>query len=113
MRLSDLLGSRVVDENGADLGRVRDVRLVQDGPLQGAFGAALRVDGVVAARTALGMRLGFHRAGVKGPWVLKAALGAIERHWAVYVSWDVVESWDGDTLRLGVGGHDLPTPEPA
>ena len=45
MRLSDLLGADVVDEAGRHAGRVHDVRLVQDGPLVGSFGAALRVDG--------------------------------------------------------------------
>jgi sporulation protein YlmC with PRC-barrel domain len=33
MRLSDLLASTVFDHDGRAIGRVRDVRLVQDGPL--------------------------------------------------------------------------------
>ena len=40
MRLTDLLGAEVVDRCGQPAGRVRDVRLVQDGPLIGGFGPA-------------------------------------------------------------------------
>jgi hypothetical protein len=39
MRLSELVGTRVVTTEGDDLGRVHDVKLVQDGPL-GVHGAA-------------------------------------------------------------------------
>ena len=42
MRLSELLGCVVVDERGRSAGRVHDVRLVQDGPPVGQFGASLR-----------------------------------------------------------------------
>ena len=50
MRLSDLLGSEVVDADGHTLGHVRDVRLVADGPPQGDFGPALRLHGLLVGR---------------------------------------------------------------
>jgi sporulation protein YlmC with PRC-barrel domain len=45
MRLTDLLGAEVIDQEGRSAGRVHDVRLVQDGPPVGGFGASLRVAG--------------------------------------------------------------------
>ena len=97
MRLSELLHSEVVDDRGERYGTVDDVRLVQDGPLQGGFGAALRVDGVVIGRGGLGVRLGFHRGDVRGPWLLNTIFSRLERR-ARYVPWGQVQSCDGTTL---------------
>lgn len=107
LRISDLLHEQVYDAEWRPLGRVLDVRLVQDGPLQGLAGAAFRVDGLVVGRSAIGVRLGFHRAEVKGPWALKWFFGKLEQR-ARYVSWDVVESWDENGIRASVPVADLP-----
>jgi sporulation protein YlmC with PRC-barrel domain len=107
MRLSDLLHSRVVDAQGADLGSVDDVRLVQDGPVIANFGAALRVDALIVGRGAIGLRLGYHRAGVKGPWLLKTLFTRLERR-AYFVEWDEVDSLEQDVVRLRVAASDLP-----
>jgi hypothetical protein len=72
VRLTDLLGSEVVTPDGRRLGRVHDVRVVQDGPPIGPVGAALRVRSIIVGARALGHRLGFDRVGVRGPWPLKA-----------------------------------------
>jgi len=53
MRLSELLGCVVVDERGRLVGRVHDVRLVQDGPPIGQFGASLRLLGLLVGRHAV------------------------------------------------------------
>jgi sporulation protein YlmC with PRC-barrel domain len=98
LRLSDLLEREVVDEDGRPLGRVADVRLVQDGPYVDGFGALLRVDGMVVARRSVGIRLGFHRRRVKGPWPLKPVLALLARR-SLYVPWDQVVSWKDDPLR--------------
>ncbi len=101
MRLSELLGREVVGADGATLGTVEDVRLVQDGPMLGAFGHALRVDGLLVGGPALAIRLGYHRTGVRGPWPLRAWFLHRERR-ARYVDWDQVDTWDGDRIRLRV-----------
>ena len=75
MRLTDLLGAEVVDEAGRSAGRVHDVRLVQDGPLVGGFGAALRVDGLIVGRRAVGARLGFERGRMRGPLPVRLLAG--------------------------------------
>jgi hypothetical protein len=102
MRLSDLLASTVVDERGHVYGKVDDVRLVQDGPLLGAFGAALRVDGIVIGRGGLGVRLGFLRGKIGAPWLLNALFTRLERR-AKYVSWQQVRSYEG--MRVVFAGE--------
>jgi len=79
LRLSDLLRSEVVDTNGRRYGTVEDVLIVQDGPLLLPFGAAFRVDRLIVGTRQVGTRLGYNREGVRGPWVLRALFGAIER----------------------------------
>jgi hypothetical protein len=54
MRLTDLLGAEVVGRCGQRAGRVHDVRLAQDGPLVGGFGAGLRLDRLIVGRRAVG-----------------------------------------------------------
>ncbi len=101
MRLSDLLHSDVVDTDGVSMGSVDDVRLVQDGPILGELGAGLRVEGVLIGHHGLAVRLGFDRAGVRGPKPLKALFSAMERR-CRYAPWrDVVSAADG-VVRLSV-----------
>jgi len=106
VRISDLLGRRVVDVDGSDVGEVRDVRLVQDGPLEGVQ-AALRLDGlVVGGHGALSVRLGYHRNHVRGPALLRSLFTALERR-ARYVPWlDVILDDDGP-VRLRRRAADL------
>lgn len=89
MRLSDLIGAEVVDADGARLGAVRDVRLVQDGPVQGPFGAGLRVAGLIVGPTAVASRLGYDRREMRGPWPVAALARHLSRH-ARHVEWEAV-----------------------
>ena len=106
--LSELLRSEVVDSDGRKLGSVDDVRLVQDGPILPGFGAALRVDGLVVGAGSLAVRLGYHRQRVKGPALLEAIFGRLERR-AHFVPWELVAEWDGSVVRLGRPVSDVPT----
>ena len=100
-RLSDLVNAVVFDADVAVLGEVEDVRLVPDGPFVEGFGNKLRVDGVVIGKRARGLRLGFGRANVRGPWLLKAIFTRLERH-AAYYSWDELD-WEPGAVRLKPG----------
>jgi sporulation protein YlmC with PRC-barrel domain len=89
MRLNDLLGSLVIDEAGEPAGRVHEVRAVQNGPLQDAFGAALTLDGLIVGRGSIGTRLGLDRSDARSP----AALRIIFEHLKgqrLYVPWDSI-----------------------
>ena len=111
MRLTDLLGSRVIDVEGKDAGFVTDVRLVQDGPILGSFGAAFRVHGLVIGRTTIAAHMGFERRNVRGPWLLKRLFKLIQGtpHYAL---WEEVRSIEGHLVRLRIGLRDMPVAEP-
>ena len=102
MRLSDLLGADVTEAGGRTVGQVQDVRLVQDGAYVEGFGQALRVEGIVTGKGSLAMRLGFARAGIKGPWPLTTIFRRLERR-AEYYTWDEVEAWDESGVHLKAG----------
>jgi hypothetical protein len=114
MRLSEILGCEVVDERGEPAGKVRDVRLVQDGPPIGQFGARLRVSGLVVGGWGLGDRFGYHRSAMKGPWLVKALVGVAQRGGG-FVDWSRVLSVDPARARITISGsvEDLPHPGPA
>ena len=88
MRLSDLLHSHVVDVDGVDLGRVKDVLVTQEGPQVGGHDAAFVVDGLVVGGY-YATRLGFERGGAQGPWPISALFRRLECR-ARFVPWDAV-----------------------
>jgi sporulation protein YlmC with PRC-barrel domain len=111
MRLTDLLDADVLDPAGRTLGHVHDVRLVQQGPVVGGSDATFQVTGLVVGGTTFGARLGFGRASVKGPWLLKKAferLHADER----FVPWPSVRAVTEGAIHVGVSAADLRRPEP-
>ena len=112
MRLSDLLGAEVLDEAGRSAGRVHDVRLVQDGPVVGGFGAALRLDGLIVGRRAIGARLGYERRNMKGPLPVKLVTGWLY-HDGRYVDWERVRTVEEDRILISGSADDLPVPGPS
>ncbi len=106
MRASDVLGARVVDADGAYVGNVSDVRLVQDGPILGTWGAAFRVEGIVVSPRNTGSYLGYDRGTVRGPWLVKTIVTWLHRH-AVYVPWEDVTSCADRCVTLRVPRADL------
>jgi hypothetical protein len=75
------------------LGRVSDLRLIQDGPIVGGLQAAFRVDALVVGRGGLAERLGYVRSRVNGPWMLRVLFSRLERR-ALIVPADDVVLWD-------------------
>jgi hypothetical protein len=100
MRISELLALEVVDADGRHVGKVRDVRLVQDGPVLGGTQAAMRVEAVVAGGGALGIRLGYVRGRVRGPALLGWAFSWAERRADTFLMTDL--DWDADANVLRV-----------
>jgi hypothetical protein len=107
MRMGELLRSTVVDSDGTQLGRVHDVRLVPDGPELAGFGPALRVDALVVGRGSIAVRLGFHRQGIRGPFLVGRLFRAIEGR-ALLVPWTDVAEWDATSVRLRAPRSALP-----
>jgi sporulation protein YlmC with PRC-barrel domain len=109
MRLTDLLDAEVLDRSGRTIGRVHDVRLVQDGPPVGAAGASFRIEGLVVGGSRFGARLGYARGSVRGPWVLNALfrrLHADER----LVPWPAVRALAEGRVHIGVAADELDPP---
>jgi hypothetical protein len=111
VRLSELVHSRVVDAAGQEVGKVHDVRLVQDGPLLGTFGAAFRVEGLIVGPPIAGTRLGYRRPGMTGPFLLAAPLRRLHRR-VKFVPWARVAEVGTDTISISGSADDLDEPEP-
>jgi sporulation protein YlmC with PRC-barrel domain len=107
--VSELLKCVVVDEDGDRLGRVHDVRLVQDGPMLGGFESTFRVDGLVVGPGSVATRLGYDRAGVKGPWSVKVLFERL-RGASHYVPWDRIRDIEAGTILISGSGRDLEPP---
>jgi sporulation protein YlmC with PRC-barrel domain len=105
MRLSELLGCRVVDTDGESIGGVADVVLVQDGPLVGGHIAALRVAGLIVVRRRhmrlLGYEFDLRPAAFR--WLVRRLAGSVH-----HVEWSQVASVDGRAVTLRVRERDLP-----
>ena len=104
--MSDLLGADVLDLAGTKLGDVHDVRLVQGGPLVGVFGASLRLRALLFGPTAVGVRLGFGRSDVRGPWPLRAAFAALHPRMRV-ATWEQISTIEAGRIRLRVTGDEV------
>jgi len=100
-----------VDEQGGSAGKVHDLRLEQDGPVIGGFGARFRLAGLIVGRRALGARLGYDRGDMKGPWLVKAVAGSLHRG-GRYVEWGRVRSVEPGRILISGRAGDLPHPGP-
>jgi hypothetical protein len=104
MRLNDLLGYRVVDAAGDEIGGVADVRLVQDGPLLPSMQAALRVDGLIVVEHRATHLFGYERH--VGPallrWLVHRRLGEV---W--YLPWSDVDQVADGTVTTRAGRSEL------
>ena len=109
MRLTDLLDAEVVDRSGRTIGRVHDVRLVQDGPPVGAAGASFRIEGLVVGGRTFGARLGFARANVRGPWILKLLFQRLHTDERL-VLWPAVRAVTEGRVLIGVTADELAPP---
>jgi len=88
MRASDLLGRPVLDASGTTLGRVIDLRCVQDGPLRGSM-AAPSVHELIVSQRRVGSMLGYDRRDQQGPWLIRLIVRRLHRRLLV-VPWEAV-----------------------
>lgn len=104
-RLSQLLGMRVLDTDGHQVGHVNDVRLVGE-VRTGRASAALRLHGLVVADRFVGSLLGYDRKAEHGPWAVRAVVRWIHRS-ARLAPWDAVERLDWSERTITVDAERL------
>jgi hypothetical protein len=108
MRLSELTGVRVYDADGVPVGRVTDLRLVQDGPpMQPGGLAALRLDGVVVGGGFGTRLLGYEHRPVDGPLVLRRLVALLQRE-TRFADWAHVRGYRPGRIELSVRRAELP-----
>jgi len=108
MRLTDVLDAEVVGRDGARIGRVSDVRLVQDGPILGEWGAAFRIRDLIVTPRRTADWFGYERPEMNGPWMLNALFRFVHRG-AVLVDWSLVT--DCSERRIVVDGERSSLPQ--
>lgn len=86
-RLADLMGARVIDATGRDIGHVTDVRLIETGAPAGP--GPLRVEGLVIASRRRSRMLAYDHRPVTAPWPLTALARRATRH-ARWAPWEGV-----------------------
>jgi hypothetical protein len=107
--MADLSRCVVVDSAGAVVGRVSDVRIVQDGPIERGVQARFRVEALIVGSGGIAERLGYIRNRVTGPWLLRAIFTRLEHRAKVIDVHDVAE-WDEERLRLTLRERATVTP---
>jgi hypothetical protein len=105
IRLATLLGTTVIDAQGATVGIVHDARFRADGPPLPSGRPSYRLTALVCGPASLGRRLGYGR-GVHGPWPLDQVFRWLGRHSRI-VDWEQIESWDEQGLHLRVAHEQL------
>ncbi|GAA1123148.1 hypothetical protein GCM10009630_21310 [Kribbella jejuensis] len=104
MRLNELLGHRVIDATGNEIGGVADVRLVQDGPLQASMQSALRIDGLIVVENRATRLFGYERH--VGPALLRRLVHSV-RGETWYLPWADVERIADRTVQTRTVRADL------
>jgi hypothetical protein len=107
MRTSDLIGIRVYDNGGREVGKVHDIRAARDG--QHEVEAPYVATHLLVAAGSVGTRLGYGYGHMHGPWPLSSLMQrAMARSYAV--RWDQIASIEpGRELRLSASRDDLMT----
>jgi sporulation protein YlmC with PRC-barrel domain len=108
MRAVDLIGARVFDVTGAELGAVHDlvfeakgVHIVDSGQ------PAYRLAAVECGAVGVAHRLGYGHRDMAGPWPLNHVLARLSQR-SITVAWDHIATIDGAGIHLSVARADLP-----
>ncbi|QTA36710.1 PRC-barrel domain-containing protein [Streptomyces sp. CA-256286] len=103
MRLADLIGARVLDRDGREIGHVSDVRLREyTAPGNAPADTELRIEGLVVAARRRGRLIACDHRPVDGPWPLaRLALWAARN--ARWVPWSTIAE-HAPPRRLGDPG---------
>lgn len=104
MRAVHLIGCRVVDSEGTQVGTVHDLRLAAAPHTHGLSG--YRLDALITGSGSTGNRLGDPGGEVTGPWPLPQVFARLRRTRYV-VPWQEVAGIEGKLIRLRVPASGL------
>jgi hypothetical protein len=110
MRLSDLLGSEVLDAGGSRVGIVADLVLVQDGPMLGPYGASFRGSALIVVERRHVRLLGYERdlKPLVLRWLVHRLSGGVRQ-----VPGEQVQRYDEGQSRLRASADALSDYDPA
>lgn len=107
MRLAELLGCRLFDCDGTEVGSVHDVRFIADGPpYAGTGNPSYRLSALIVGSRAVGDRLGYVRHEMKGPWPLPLLFSRLARR-SYLVRWEDVTRFDRPRIEIRCRGREL------
>lgn len=106
MLVTELLASTVVDETGAQVGHVHDIRVTRrDASADG--GGRFRIAGLAVGGGRLAHVWGFAEKRATGPWLLRVITARGSRT-ARFVPAERVTEWGPQLVRIRGRGDDLP-----
>ena len=106
MRVTDLLGSAVVDQSGRQIGHVHDLRITRHRAADGASGP-IRIAGLAIAGGRLAHSWGFAEKRAAGPWLLRI-IAARGSRTARFVPAERVTDWGPGPVRIRGHRDELP-----
>jgi len=98
MRATDLLGSRVIDSDGRNLGRIHDLRFRVEGRPE-THDLTLVLVAISCSQITRGHAMGYGSGDMKGPWPLKAIFGRIHSR-VLEIPWAEVANHGSGEVRL-------------
>jgi hypothetical protein len=107
----EALANRLREGDDRRPARVSFAVVKRIGSAVGGFGA-LRLDGLLVGRRAVGARLGYDRGKMKGPLPVKLLAGWLF-HDGRYVEWGRIRTIEPDRILISGTVEDLPRPGPS
>lgn len=108
MRAAELLGRPVHDRDGAEVGRVLDIRITR---VTGTSDPGVwHIDGVVIGHRWAFARVGYAYGDLGGPLPLATAMSRLGRHLR-FARWDQVDTAAGNPVIVNAAMAELPHPK--
>jgi hypothetical protein len=100
MRSAQIVGCRVIDRDGVDIGLVRDIRIAAGAAPEPDSGhPAYGITALVVGSVGVAQRLGYGRGQMGGPWPLTSLFRALARR-SLVVDWADVASHSVDRIEI-------------
>lgn len=106
MRGAELIGCRVVDPRGQDVGHVHDLVFRHEHPGDEDDAPRFELAGLECGKAGIGDRLGYTRDAMAGPWPLTVLFRWLGRR-SLFVPWSKVTTVDRPRIEIGCAREEL------